>query len=380
MTMTVSDFLELPITKEFKVISGKANLNKAMQNVEILDFELMDGFEQTRETMFTKNSLVLTSLLFANNQPELLMKMIEKLSELEVSALAFKPIIYKELPREVILLAEEKSLPLLQFGGDEFFEDIILQAMDYRNKTAQTQFLETTLAYLIENEVNTEQLTPLLKQLNKPFETYTYILAIQSDVGIDENLFRYEPFFRNGLIGSYKNSVLIIMTNKEETYEFENRMEELLRLFEWNVSKFYKGKSNIHSTYNHFATALKEAYYSSVFAKIMNKEEYIYNQLTTEKLLIEMLKNRQEYVENYIETYIRPLEDTEGLVETAISYVLNEGNIKEVAKEQFCHQNTVRYRINKIKNRTHKNASEFVFFEHLSVAIKLYLIQKELSL
>ncbi len=51
--MNVEKFLQLPITKDFTVIAGHNGLNKAVQNVEILDFEFSPDIHHVRDTIFT---------------------------------------------------------------------------------------------------------------------------------------------------------------------------------------------------------------------------------------------------------------------------------------------------------------------------------------
>ncbi|UZM99773.1 PucR family transcriptional regulator ligand-binding domain-containing protein [Lysinibacillus sp. MHQ-1] len=57
-----------------------------------------------------------------SKKPEYLLNAVKSLIELGASALAYKPVIYKDLPEEVITYAEEQNFPILRFGGDEFFE------------------------------------------------------------------------------------------------------------------------------------------------------------------------------------------------------------------------------------------------------------------
>lgn len=59
--MNVENFLRFPITKDFTVIAGRNGLHKPVQNVEILDFEFSPDIQTVRETIFTPNSVVLSS-------------------------------------------------------------------------------------------------------------------------------------------------------------------------------------------------------------------------------------------------------------------------------------------------------------------------------
>lgn len=379
MVMTIENFLQLPITTNFKVVAGERYLKRPMQNVEILDFEFMEGFEVNRHTMFSEASLVLSSLLFAKDDEQALFRMIDELTELKVSCFAFKPVIYTELPPEVLHYAESKKLPILMFGGDEFFEDIIFQAMDYRNKTAQIEFLESTIASLMENKLAANQQQSLIKQMNRSFEEYIMVMNIKSERIANENLFRFEPFLRKGLICRYEQSIFIIMTHQQYNFDFLEQATMIKQLLNTSSLSDFIGYSQIHKTSENFATALHESYYASIFAEINSEKDCRYSELKNDQLLIENYRNNSHFTMNYVTTYLAKIIDDIGdnnLLNTAITYILTGGNIKETADLHFCHQNTIRYRMTKIRQLIDERATDFQFYEHLSVAIKLYLLHK----
>ncbi|MET4558870.1 hypothetical protein ABIA69_000013 [Lysinibacillus parviboronicapiens] len=78
--------------------AGYNGLHKKIVNVGILDYEFFDGVQLMREETFDPHSLVLSSLLFANKKPEILIEIIEELIKFNVSALAYKAVIFKDLP------------------------------------------------------------------------------------------------------------------------------------------------------------------------------------------------------------------------------------------------------------------------------------------
>lgn len=63
------------------------------------------------------------------------------------------------------------------------------------------------------------------------------------------------------------------------------------------------------------------------------------------------------------------------LLDTAIAFIRGGGNFKLVSEELHIHENTLRYRLNKLHKMLNPNRTEFEFYQNLSVAIKLYLFQ-----
>ena len=71
-------------------------------------------------------------------------------------------------------------------------------------------------------------------------------------------------------------------------------------------------------------------------------------------------------IKNYDEKY-----NTE-LFDTAVIYFEKDGNIIETANELFIHKNTVRYRLEKIKEILDMDSG---FYEQLAIAMKVYNVQ-----
>lgn len=375
--MSVKDLWKLSIMKNFSVEAGESGLHKKLASVEILDFEFVTDIERVRETVFNPNSLVLSSLLFAKKNPELLMTTIKKLIELNVTAFAYKPVIFNELPEEVISYANEQGFPILRFGGDEFFEDIIIEVLDYLKEKNDAYLLGEKLKEFLQEELTAEQIDSFLLQLHQPLEKYVTIANIRmTKAGSDEGL-SFDSFSKSTLVCSYNESIYIVSTNRSEQWTFAEEVKE------WLVSKkipqenVILGFSDVHLTETGLHLAVREAYFSRIFAEINQESICYYRQLYSEKLLIELYRNDREFTRSYVKEYLGVLleeQEHKELLETATTFVLQKGNIKEVAAIQFCHENTIRYRLTKIRRFIDPLSNELVFYEHLQAAIKLYLL------
>ncbi|HWO96413.1 MAG TPA: PucR family transcriptional regulator [Bacillus sp. (in: firmicutes)] len=384
--MTVKNLLQLSITKDFSVVAGGDALNNTIRSVEILDFEFAAGIQQVRDTAFSPYSLVLSSLLFASQKPELLIEMIKKLIELKVSALAYKPVIFKELPNEVLTFADEQDFPILRFGGDEFFEDIILEVMNHIKKRDNELFLEKTMRYLIEEEVPEEQIQSFLQQMNKPFEKYVFAANIQMKHSEDSQwmhaFFRFESFLKSGIICTYKNSIIILFTDKYRQLQFDKILKEWMALYAIPTDTLTIGYSQVHPIHTGLHLAVREAYYARVIAEIEMRPICHYEQLASDQLLIELYRRDAQFANNYVKMYLGPLIEEKAdqdLLSTAVTFVLKKGNVKEAAVTHYCHPNTIRYRMTKIRQLIEPFGNELVFYEHLSTAVKLYLLHKTIE-
>lgn len=379
--MTVKDFLQLPVTKDFSVVAGGNALHNKIQTVEILDFEFAAGIQQVRDTVFSPHSIVLSSLLFASQNPERLIDTIQKLIELKVSALAYKPVIFKDLPKEVLIFANEQNFPILRFGGDEFFEEIIFEVMNQMRNRDHAHFLENMMRCLIEDEVSGEQIQSFLQQLNKPFEKYVFAVNMNmkhSDGPKWMNTFSpFDSFLKSGIFSKYRQSILILFTYKHQQLQFEKIIKEWMSLYAIPTDGLTIGYSQVHSTHTELHLAVREAYYARIIAEMEMTPSCYYEKLGSEQLLIELYRKNKPFANQYVEMYLGPLQEEKAdqdLLNTAVTFVLKKGNVKEVAAAHHCHPNTIRYRMTKIRQLIEPFGNELVFYEHLSSVVKLYLL------
>lgn len=377
--ITVVDLLQLPVTEKFSVVAGGNGLNRTIQGIEILDFEFTEGVQQMRETAFSPRSIVLSSLLFANKKPEILIETIKKLIEMEVTALAYKPVIFRELPNEVLVFANEQHFPILRFGGDEFFEEIIFDVKEYINKKNHSLFLENMMKSLLREEVSEEQLQSFLRQMNQPFDQYVFVANIQMKQSEGsrwmQTFLQLNSFSKSGLICPYKQSIFILYTDNSQQ-QVEKILKEWLRSYTPATDALTIGYSQIHETKKELHLAIREAYYACIMAGIELVPIRYYADLASERLLIELYRKDAQFANQYVEMYLGPLLKEQDLLDTAVTFVQKQGNIKEVAATHFCHSNTIRYRLAKIRQLIAPSSNEFIFHEHLSAAVKLYLLHQ----
>ena len=128
MSISVREVWELKEFQPFQLVAGEAGLDNRIDSIGILDYEYaLQSGEAPKKWTFRKYDFVISSLLFAKDDPGMLMSAIVDLCHDQVSALAVKNVCYPELPEEVLKYADEHGLPIFMFGRDDaFFEDIVV--------------------------------------------------------------------------------------------------------------------------------------------------------------------------------------------------------------------------------------------------------------
>ena len=151
--MKLRDVMKLPELSGFRLISGDAGLDKEVFSTEIIDFEFASGIDFSREEMFYGSSLGLSSLMFAKDEPELLLDAVKQLDNMGVTCLCYKPIFFKELPQEVLEYSEKNNFPVYEITDDAFFEDIVLAVRKEAGMDLTETEVEDYLDHILKKEL-----------------------------------------------------------------------------------------------------------------------------------------------------------------------------------------------------------------------------------
>ena len=115
MALTVKDIQELPSGQRMKLLAGGKGLARPVISVEIADYEFAQGLEFAPEADFDlerdmeAGSFIITSFLFAKDDPAQILPALRKMEEMGMAGLAYKQIIYRDLPEEVLEFAEKRT-------------------------------------------------------------------------------------------------------------------------------------------------------------------------------------------------------------------------------------------------------------------------------
>jgi DNA-binding PucR family transcriptional regulator len=154
------------------------------------------------------------------------------------------------------------------------------------------------------------------------------------------------------------------------------RIDAIIKAVEGIGGKYRLGISTLHEALSEINMCIKEALLACDAARAMQDKNIVfYRDLGIYRLLM-LLKNEPE-LKNYMSEIINPVKEYDRkyrtrLLETMISYVENDGDIARTAKALFLHVNTIRYRIEKIKEILHMEHMVGGFYEQISIAVKIH--------
>ncbi len=385
MAITVGMLRKLEITKNFELVAGEGGLDKTIDGTEILDFEFADSTKDYRkDRAFVGNSIVLTSFLYAKDDPNLVVDAVEKLIKYDVHALAYKPVIFENLPQKALDIANAMDFPIFRFGGDEFFEDVIINIsnMSFADRAAEEKnmlFKEIISGRREENQIADYISDSSLK--------YLAAFCINAK-GIDdlESLVKYSIVSKyvkkRTYCGVCEGRLFIVAScEKGNPLDFKEIMSECLSSYGIDfdiLAGSNLGMSSVTSDGSNTARIIKEAYWCEKIAEIEQVKVKKYADIGMYKFIISRVNDKETL--DFAYDYLRPvLSDAEGnaeLLKTGAEYVFSGGDVAKTAEKLFCHKNTVRYRINKLQEKVDINSTEKDFYANLSSAVKMIYLSR----
>lgn len=381
----MSELLKLESLNNFKLIAGENGLNKLVNSVGILEYEIHENMD---DAIFQKGDFVLTTLFFAKDNKKHAEESIKKLIDCKISGVAIKNIYYDNFSKEVIDYANNKAIPVFIFD-DTFFEDIIVSITDALRSKKNYRFFEEKVNSIIKHEADKTAVRKVAKEINSSF--YNNILCVycvEKEYKNDGNILKILEKLRlrknkninkvNNSIFKYNNGILIIYSfDKDDDMHAKEDLKRFIQIIGITEDKFYIGISDIHNNLNELDICIKKCLYSLISCRNKNVSCLNYKDIGLDKILIPLSNNY--WVNEFYKDIIEPIIEHDNkynsnLMQTAITYIKNNGEISLTAKELYQHSNTIRYRLEKIQQLIRVSKKDQDFYEQLFYAIRFYLM------
>lgn len=385
MSISIQEMIQYDFFDFITLEAGKSGALKQVQTIGLLEYEYEDKEKPKRK--FDPNTLVLTSLYFLKDSPELLLDTVKLLYRDGVSGLIVKKIFLRSFSQEVLDYANEMGFPILSYGKNApvHFEDIILQLNTMISLEKSQEALELQLTRFLKNELLLED-----HQVQTLFFKNAYVYRYKVGYLLPKNLsISFSHWFsllknyqQLGMIVQgikYQEGIFLLIAPTSQMNARQNypTIEAILQKIGIPISQFYGGISNEHQLLYSFKTALNEALASAHHALHFQLDQSFYDQLGVYQLLIPY--RNDSVLATYSQQLLKKIVQSDSekdrrLLETAEIFVQQEGDIKKIAQTLNIHENSVRYRIQKIKKLISGDdafISDCSLYEQLSLALKI---------
>lgn len=376
MAVTVQEALGLDILKGFKVIAGKKGLLNEISHVAVWDYETGDLIAEN----FSRGDFALSTLVAIKDNIEELYEIVERMIEVGISCLAIKDIYVKEVPENVIKLADKKHFPIMIFSTT-FTEDVIVHVNAAIMEKKQYEDLASQIDSILYNSLNEFKIKQIALKVNINFKEKNIAVYCRkrnnklSESRISLQQPAVDAFSK---IVPYEGGWLIISTFDEGDEKEINRLVmRRLKIYGIDEKEYVFGVSSLYGNLGSLDKSIHESLYAFRHSLTYNKDISLFHEIGMNKIILPLLDN--PWVIKYHDEMIKPLinydkqHETELLI-TAVKYVEHNGDIKAVAEELFQHGNTIRYRIDKINRILFKDYKSEHFYEELAMAVRIYTL------
>lgn len=352
--MTINDLSMLESVLHFRMAAGFDGLLRRVSGVSILE---EDSLRIPRGD-FSPGDFLLTDFCFARANPSSILDTVKLLAEGDAAGLAVKTAYFSDLDQDVKDYADQVQFPIFLFDSLPL-ADILFYLHDQLNSQKKADRDEAKLHQMFPTPVSDADILRNVLEINPAFQNDYYcayltpkvpsaVLAVQSGpVPVPDqphtSLVRYQKGWL--LVASFSEGVAIP--------EQKVHIRKMLAHYRLTQASFFCGLSRIYHDLTQFDLCLTEAVCASRLAQKEQKPllrfdelgvyQFLLPQLHT-KGMLQQVQTMRAVLDEYDKKY------RSNLLETLRVFVQNEGRIAQTAQALFLHVNTVRYRLDKLKD------------------------------
>ncbi len=382
MSVTLGEAIELDAFKTFKLVAGEGGLKAPLVTVGMMDYEMGDMIEKN----FREGELVLTTLVNIKDDLNRLGEIVERFIKVKAAGLAIKNIYIDTIPEPIMKRCNEANFPIFMFH-DIFFEVVITAVSDLVKVQLEMEDLEVQIDRMLSGEMNRFAVRRVAQQLYRYFGEYVQVAYGKGSLSeaSESGYLQKHLLDKNHRCWPYRGGFLVVVSAEEpdgETlYKHMKRSLSQLKLDQGHILGFSRGGQKI----DRLDTAIHEAIYAYQTAVTYQLEQLKFSEMGLDRLLLPVKDN--PWTVQYYESVIEPLQSYDqkqgtDLLKTAIIYIICSGDVKLTAERLYQHANTVRYRMERVRQILSEDRegrevtchTEWSFYEMLAVGVRLHLI------
>ena len=181
MAYTVSD-VQSAYSGSLRLVAGEGGLAHPVHEVGILDYELLpDVKSRFQRVNFYEGQLVLSTFLYAKDNPFLITEAVRYLASVGASGLVIKNVFHLELPDAALRFANARNLPLMVVSDEGlFFDQVIIDVGLRVRELSDSSFAQRTIDELLRTEGDSTTVRTHALRLNPSFEEEHVALFAQA--------------------------------------------------------------------------------------------------------------------------------------------------------------------------------------------------------
>lgn len=380
--LKVADIISFPFSQELQLVAGAKGMNRVVTNVGIHNHEELDSIPAG----FGAGDFILTPLYMCGDDPEKIHAYLCAFMEAGVAAIGIQNIFFHALPQETIDHINEKSVPVFLFPKAVLTEDLVVEIKNAIAKDNKYIEYETMLEEILQGR-STIQTQKLLLALIDPMERgeatvyYFYRLSKAAGEDIMENVKALDHEISDPLPQhemkalKYRQGFFLFAAGPKRTAQ--RSPLKLIEEYGFDTDGYRIGAHH-WSKDEKIGDALKKSMAASVVSRCEGQKQTVYDDMGIYKYLFPVRKDDpiyREYRQRVGKLADYDKKNHTNLLETAIAYIENGGELSKTAESMFQHVNTIRYRLKRISEIIGlQRGNGHDFYVELSFLIKAHKV------
>ena len=391
MEIRVQDFLCFDYFQSLRLLAGEGGLSKPVTGCGILDYELDQSLnEKYIHSNFLPGQLALTSALFAKDNPFLLRDAVKYLIARGGSGLVIKNVFRLPIHDSILRYANSKDFPVfLMEDPHMYFEDFIIQVHRYIDMALDSELAEAELNRLLYQRLSHSEKKVAARRLFPFFQDQYLVIYVQLDHLLSDDALLHlksqqkelaTPPASAAILRYQKGVFLFLSQDVMSPSAAPACIQKLLPIY----PESYIGVSGIHFQIEDAGTALQEALYAAQIHRLKRQNPIVaaapyqnYGEMGPYQVLLPVLdhENFRRYSHRILEPLLEFDAENRGtLTRTLLDFVQCGGDLKVLAQYTGQHENTLRYRLDKVAGITGLSYKNLADYEQLTLAVRIYLL------
>lgn len=384
--ITVLDILNLPIMANAELKAGQSGLSNFVTYVNVLDNYYDDSNPDSTPVNYGQN-FYLTSLFYGVNNESYIVSLMNHFVDLKVSAICIIDEYMNELPKQAYDIADNNHIPIIFIDSNTPYALIISSIMELKMSYQESELHENLVNELVSTQCNTNRKAEITEKLNPNFRQYiTAFYCVNTDLSynkittISNEIHLINKIRENKASFScaYKEGMLIVHSfNNADSNSQQKLIDQEVHLIRKMLPNAITGVSDVLPLYR-FDDAIIQATTAALSGSHDINGITRFKDIGLSRLLIKLISNPQ--LEEYFNELYNPICEYDqkyhsNLIETMMIFI--ECNLDHVktSKRLHLHVNTVRYRLNKIKELIPYGNSPLDFNQSLYFLYKILKIK-----
>lgn len=366
MRYTVSDFLASH-AHQVRLLAGSGGLARPVTDVGILDYEFIAGLkDRYQRDNFHENQLVLSTFLYAKDDPYLMVEAVRRLVAKGASGLVVKNVLHLPIPEQAVRYANARDFPLfLTTSDDAFFDHIVYDVAAAAAAMAEAGFSQRTVDALRRTTDGAKR-RDLALRLCPSFGEGCVVAWVQPDepAGVPQVDALQRAWDAAGAaspastVAPYDGGALVVVTSDDRVPDAATATAHLSERVlpaasGWEDSVL--GASEGHDRLEELGCAVDEAVDAALVARAQGRRRACHGDLGVLRAVLPLAG--QPAMARFSAGVIGPLRDHDaehgGSLETTLMAWWEAGQSVAVAAEALGqHPNTVRYRLDRVRAET----------------------------